>query len=66
MVMINKTKNSQGPSCACGKTDLYEEWVKMHEQKKQDDPEPSSSNLAGEEQIGKESGKKIRKNMHAQ
>lgn len=26
--MEKETKKNEGPSCACGKVDLYEEWLK--------------------------------------
>ena len=26
--MKKETKKNEGPSCACGKADLYEEWLK--------------------------------------
>ena len=29
--MTSKNKKADGPSCACGKTDLYEEWKKLNE-----------------------------------
>ena len=29
--MAKKIGKSNGPSCACGKTDLYDEWIKSHE-----------------------------------
>jgi hypothetical protein len=28
--MANKMGNEAGPSCACGKADLYEEWLKQN------------------------------------
>jgi hypothetical protein len=41
--MVNKSKKSEGPSCACGKVDLYEEWLKQNEQKeKEEAPSPNS------------------------
>lgn len=29
--MKPKNKKTDGPSCACGKTDLYEDWKKLNE-----------------------------------
>jgi len=29
--MADETKNNEGPTCACGKVDLYEEWLKQNE-----------------------------------
>ena len=29
--MIDTEKKAEGPACACGKADLYEEWVKQNE-----------------------------------
>ena len=29
--MTSKNKKADGPSCACGKSDLYEEWKKLNE-----------------------------------
>jgi hypothetical protein len=33
--MKNQTKKNDGPSCACGKADLYEEWLKNENKKKE-------------------------------
>ena len=33
--MKKETKKNEGPSCACGKGDLYEEWLKTENQKKE-------------------------------
>jgi len=29
--MAYDPKKSEGPTCACGKTDLYDEWLKQNE-----------------------------------
>jgi len=29
--MANKAKKAEGPTCACGRGDLYEEWLKQNE-----------------------------------
>jgi hypothetical protein len=44
--MAEKIKKSEGPSCACGKEDLYEEWVKLNETKKLNLLDSSSSRKA--------------------
>ena len=31
--MKKETKKNEGPSCACGKADLYEEWLKNEKNK---------------------------------
>jgi len=30
-------KKAEGPACACGKADLYEEWLKQNEEGKKED-----------------------------
>lgn len=34
-IMAKDKKTSEGPSCACGKEDLYEEWLKNEKMKKE-------------------------------
>jgi hypothetical protein len=34
--MANKKTISEGPACACGKGDLYEDWIKLQENKKEE------------------------------
>ena len=29
--MANEPENDKGPACACGKVDLYDEWLKLNE-----------------------------------
>jgi hypothetical protein len=41
--MADETKNSEGPTCACGKVDLYEDWLKQNEACKQDETSTSTS-----------------------
>ena len=41
--MAKKTKKSDGPSCACGKVDLYEEVVKLNKNKKVEGTDPIGS-----------------------
>ena len=31
--MANEPENDKGPACACGKVDLYDEWLKQNEEK---------------------------------
>ena len=31
-----KNKKDDGPTCACGKVDLYEEWTKLNENNKEE------------------------------
>lgn len=31
--MANEPENDKGPACACGKADLYDEWLKQIEDK---------------------------------
>lgn len=52
--MANEPENDKGPACACGKVDLYEEWLKQNEGKEknstptsQTDNQIHSSNAAG-------------------
>jgi hypothetical protein len=62
---MKKTTKAMGPSCACGKADLYEEWMKLQAQNFQDDPGPSSLNLASEEPISDGSADKKIKGFRA-
>jgi len=34
--MDKDTKKNDGPACACGKGDLYEEWLKAENKNKED------------------------------
>jgi len=54
--MADKEKKSDGPSCACGKADLYEEWLKQNKDGEkeetstptsQSDNQINSSDVAG-------------------
>ena len=56
--MKKETKENEGPACACGKGDLYEEWLKNENSKKeaseatpsgQTDDTSKSSDSAGKE-----------------
>jgi hypothetical protein len=42
MVMAKETKN-EGPTCACGKVDLYEEWLKQNEDKEKEEASTPAS-----------------------
>ena len=35
MTMAKENKKVEGPACACGKADLYEEWLKNENKKKE-------------------------------
>jgi hypothetical protein len=41
--MAGEAKKSEGPSCACGKVDLYDEWLKQNANKNETDPELTST-----------------------
>ena len=41
--MKKETKKDEGPTCACGKGDLYEEWLK-NENKKKEASDTTTSN----------------------
>jgi hypothetical protein len=47
--MANEDKKNQGPSCACGKSDLYEEWLKLEETKNAGLSYMASSNEADQD-----------------
>jgi hypothetical protein len=49
--MTNENKNNQGPTCACGKVDLYEEWLKLQENQNEEVSDSTTSNQA-EDNIG--------------
>ena len=36
--MTNKAKKNEGPACACGRGDLYDEWLKQNEKVKEEAP----------------------------
>ena len=38
-----KEIKSEGPACACGKKDLYEDWKKLNEDKKEKSSESTDS-----------------------
>jgi len=52
--MTSETKNKDGPSCACGKFDLYEEWLKLNQSNEEkvsdstyDDQDQNKDNSTG-------------------
>ena len=52
--MANEPENDKGPACACGRVDLYSEWLKQNEGKEkistptsQTDNQMRSSDAAG-------------------
>lgn len=45
--MAEETKKNEGPSCACGKVDLYEEWIKNENKKKETSENADDKNVAG-------------------
>ena len=54
--MKDETKTSESPVCACGRVDLYDEWLKLNEMVentstsvKADKPVSSSNDLNDEE-----------------
>ena len=53
--MVKDKKKSDGPSCACGKTDLYEGW------KKNNDPDAKSKESEAVATSEKEDKKKDKK-----
>lgn len=49
--MTSKNKKADGPSCACGKTDLYEDWKKLNEESEEKDSDSGDAeNAKGEDQ----------------
>jgi len=47
--MAEETKKNEGPTCACGKVDLYEEWLKQNKDEKKE--EVSTPTSPSENQI---------------
>lgn len=42
--MAKEKQKSEGPICACGRTDLYEVWLKLQENPKEEVAESATSN----------------------
>jgi uncharacterized protein (DUF983 family) len=62
--MANKTKKSEGPSCACGKGDLYEDWMKLHPNKEEKGSDSTTSDQAVDNNsFADETGKKDHKRV---
>jgi len=48
--MTNENKKNQGPTCACGRGDLFEDWLKQNKQKgKEEATDSISANKTGED-----------------
>lgn len=56
--MAEKTKKSEGPSCACGKTDLYEEFLKTQKKEKEDSDTTTSDQDEGSKNSADATSKK--------
>jgi hypothetical protein len=59
MIMAEETKKSEGPVCACGRPDLYEESLKLKEKSQGEDtclttPNQESSEKSSVDSSGKE------------
>jgi len=64
MIMVKESKKIEGPSCACGKGDLYSEWLKLHENEKEEVSDSTVSTQAVDDNSsaddpGKESQKPL-------
>jgi hypothetical protein len=44
--MANENNKNQGPTCACGKGDLYEEWLKLQDNQKEEVSDSTTSSHA--------------------
>jgi hypothetical protein len=47
--MAKKTNKSEGFACACGKGDLYENWIKLNEDKNAEGTDTTNSKQTNEE-----------------
>lgn len=61
LIMAGETKKSEIPVCACGRVDLYDEWLKQNEMEENmstsilvDKPVSSSDNLNDMEPVQKQ------------
>ena len=54
--MTNENKKNQGPTCACGKGDLYEEWLKLQENQKEEVSVSTTSNQADDNSSAVDAG----------
>jgi hypothetical protein len=60
--MTKETKKSESPACACGKGDLYEDWIKLQENKKEEVSDSTTLDPAGDDKsLDDEAGKENQK-----
>jgi hypothetical protein len=59
--MESEENKNEGPTCACGKGDLYEEWLKLQENKNEEASDPTSTNPAVNDSSGDVAGKDTQK-----
>lgn len=60
--MSNEGKKSRSPACACGKGDLYEDWIKLNEDKKEEVTGSTNSSQTDENNdYGNNAGKEDQK-----
>jgi len=59
--MANENQKSQGPTCACGKGDLFEEWLKLHENQKEEISVSTTSNQADDNSSAGDAGNEAQK-----
>ncbi len=43
-LMANEKQKNEGPTCACGRVDLYEEWLKQNEKAKKEEISSTADN----------------------
>jgi len=56
--MADEPKKHEGPTCACGKVDLYEEWLKQNEKDTvSDDTNPSDKGFNSPGEAGQQDQK---------
>jgi len=56
--MANENSKNEGPSCACGKVDLYEEWLKQNkEDAVSTDTKPAGKDLSASDDATKQDHK---------
>jgi hypothetical protein len=58
---MENEKNNEGPTCACGKGDLYGEWLKLQENKKEEVSDSTSTNQTGNDSSADDAGKDTEK-----
>jgi len=60
--MATKTKKNEGPTCACGRVDLYDEWLKQNGEEKDEvstATNPTDNLISSSDDSKKEDGKKV-------